>query len=257
MPPRGRHTTLARKDESYTALSDRPLHVLVFLLPLIALYEVGLAFFLSSPDGTFRETILAHNTLSRFFQTFGPGSLYLPGIALIVVLVVWHLIRRDRWSIRTSVLFGMAAESVLWMFPLLVFGLIMSMEAALATTGGSGDSWQAKATLSIGAGLYEELLFRLLMLTALHAILHDVLGMKDQPAAALAVVGSAVAFCMYHGVSPLDTAQLPRTIFYTVAGLYFGVVFLLRGFGIVVATHAFYDLMVLVVVPVLKGRAAG
>ncbi len=247
-------------DDSYGKLSVRPLHILVFLAPLMVLYEVGLVFYLSSADGSFRETIRAHETLSRFFEQFGQSSLYLPGIALTVVLIVWHLASRDPWRVRWGTVAGMGFESVLWMVPLLVFGLVMSMDldghpkpAMMAGAGMSGESWQARATLSVGAGLYEELLFRLLLVTGLHALFFDLLKLKETPACVLAVIGSAVAFTIYHDVSFFGGTPFHTVLFYTVAGGYFGVVFLLRGFGIVVGTHAAYDIMVLVVMPLLRG----
>lgn len=247
-------------DESYSKLSGRPLHILVFLAPLMVVYEVGLAFYLSSSDGSFRETIRAHQTLSRFFEQFGQTSLYLPGIALAVVLIVWHLTSRDRWRVRWGVAAGMGFESALWMVPLLVFGLVMSMDlnghdkaAMMSSAGMGGESWQARATLSVGAGLYEELLFRLLLVTGLHALFFDLLKIKETPACALAVIGSAVAFTLYHDVSYFGGTPFHTVLFYTVAGGYFGIVFLVRGFGIVVGTHAAYDIMVLVVMPLLRG----
>ncbi len=261
--PRQSAARLSMSDESYGKLSIRPLHILVFLAPLMVLYEIGLVVYLSSSDGTFRETIRAHETLSRFFEQFGQSSLYLPGIALAVVLIVWHIASRDRWKVRWGVAAGMGFESALWMVPLLVFGLVMSMDlnghpkpammpAGLAA-GFSGESWQARATLSVGAGLYEELLFRLLLVTGLHALFFDLLKLKETPACILAVVGSAVAFTIYHDVSYFGGTPFHTVLFYTVAGGYFGVVFLLRGFGIVVGTHAAYDIMVLVVMPLLRG----
>jgi hypothetical protein len=38
-------------------------------------------------------------------------------------------------------------------------------------------------------------------------------------------------------------------LFLTAAGLYFGMLYILRGFGITVGTHALYDVLVLVMLP--------
>jgi hypothetical protein len=236
------------------------LHVLAFLTPLIVMYEIGLLVYLSSADGSFRETISAHKSISgflaRFFTDYGAASLYLPGIAMAFVLVVWQVISRDRWRVRPGVLVGMTCESVIWMVPLLVFGLVLSMEAhragAVVPTP-MMQGWQANLTLSVGAGLYEELLFRLVLIAALHALFHDLLTLKEPLASGLAVVGSAITFALYHDLRGVDGVFLMhRFVFFAAAGAYFGVVFLLRGFGIVVGTHAAYDIMVLVVLPALR-----
>ena len=111
-------------------------------------------------------------------------------------------------------------------------------------------SWQAGAVFSIGAGIYEELVFRLLGIVAVHALLADVFRVKHKPAAAVAVAVSAVAFALYH---PFDTynplqwtsRDIGHFAFYTLAGLYFAAIYVYRGFGIVAATHAIYDVLVI------------
>lgn len=262
---------LLAAEARYAKDSARPLHILAFLLPLVVLYELGLVLFLSSPDGAFRETILAHKTLDRFFSQFGATKFYLPGIALVVVLLIWHVAKREPWKVRFSVLAGMAAESVLWMLPLLVLGMVLSMDLTRGVSGGGGgagavvpvamavaggeaaESWQAKVTLSIGAGLYEELLFRLVLVTGLHFVTFDLIRMKEPSASIIAVAGGAIAFAVYHNVSFMND-PVSASAFYVVAGLYFGLVFMLRGFGVVVGCHAAYDLMALVIIPILRAK---
>lgn len=268
-PSRRTYTTapMLVAEARYAKDSARPLHILAFLLPLVVLYELGLVLFLSSPDGAFRETILAHKTLDRFFSQFGATKFYLPGIALVVVLLIWHLTKREPWKVRLSVLVGMAAESVLWMLPLLVLGMVLSMDLTRGVSGGAGgvpaamvlaggdvaESWQAKVTLSIGAGLYEELLFRLVLVTGLHFVTFDIIRMKEPAASIIAVAGGAIAFAVYHNVSFVND-PVSASAFYVAAGLYFGLVFMLRGFGVVVGCHAAYDLMALVIIPVLRAK---
>lgn len=249
----------------YAKDSLKPLHILAFLLPLVVIYELGLVFFLSSPDGAFRETILAHKTLDRFFSQFGATKFYLPGIALVVVLLIWHIAKREPWKVRLSVLVGMAAESALWMLPLLVLGMVLSMDLTRGASGmptpaamslleggsAGAETWQAKVTLSIGAGLYEELLFRLVLVTAIHFVTFDLIRMREPAASVIAVAGGAIAFAVYHNVSFVND-PVSMSAFYLAAGLYFGLVFMLRGFGVVVGCHAVYDLMALVVIPMLR-----
>lgn len=242
--------------EDYPYLSTRPLHILVFLLPLVIAYEIGSAVFLAS-DAPGAQAIRAEKILSSFFQNFGVGGLYLPGILLVVVLFIWHLLNRDRWAVRASVPAIMLIESFFWTLPLLVLGqmvfrffqtppgLVSSAEAGQAALGEL--SRPALATISIGAGLYEELLFRLVLIAGVHAVAADLLRIKDGAAKAVAVFVSAVAFAFYHDLAlPSGGIDPSALAFYVLAGLYFGTVFVLRGFGIVVAVHTMYDLAVLV-----------
>ncbi|MFO0786943.1 MAG: CPBP family intramembrane glutamic endopeptidase [Phycisphaerales bacterium] len=258
--PSTAHAELSRSP-SYWTLSTSPLHVLVFLSPLIALYEFGSLYYLHNTSGAIR-TVGANDLLVRFFDLFGATGLHLPAITLVVVLLIWHILSKDSWKIRSDVLAGMALESCVLVLPLLVLGLVMHSQdekarlAALALENPVVDlrdsSWQARLTLSIGAGLYEELLFRLVMITGIHIFLADVFRVPKRTAAVVACLISAVAFALYHDISiaGLRTGTDIRPfLFLTAAGGYFAALFLMRGFGIVVAAHALYDIVVLVVMP--------
>lgn len=245
-------------ESGYFWFSTRPLHVLVFLVPLIVLYEVGSVMYLSDPAHGTMETIGARNILYRFFSAFGSATIYLPGVALVVVLAVWHLLERDRWRLYPKVLGGMALESVAWTLPLVVLGLLLSHSPAASVHPALGLAQQtgpevlaqfskpARLTLSIGAGLYEELLFRLILIVALHFVLVDLARVKERAAAVVAGVVSAIAFTAYHDITLADgTIHVRLAAFYLVAGLYFAMLFITRGFGIVVAAHALYDVVAL------------
>ncbi|MBX3380872.1 MAG: CPBP family intramembrane metalloprotease [Phycisphaeraceae bacterium] len=259
-PSSSKHHVDLHREPGYWRLSMSPLHILVFLLPLILVYEFGSFWYLQDATGVMR-TVSARNLLGRFFDVFGAPSFHLPAITLVVVLLLWHVLNRDSWRIRPGVLLGMALESCVLMIPLLVLGLIMNAKSqpgglvAMAVQQGPVDlralSWQERLTLSIGAGLYEELVFRLVLITGVHLILCDVLRVPRRTSAVIACVVSALAFALYHDVSMSGLrsgTNIASTIFLTTAGLYFAGLFLVRGFGIVVATHALYDIVVLVVI---------
>lgn len=226
--------------DSYWARSTQPLPVLLFLAPLIALYEIGSTLYLTDPDtGHVRETIRAHALFSRFFELFGVGGAMLPGVAMIVVLLLWHIMSRQSWRVRPQILLLMAAESAAWTLPLFVLGQAAELAALAAPAPSPDRSFGALATIAIGAGLYEELLFRMVAIAAVHFILVDLFNMKETPGRLGAIAIAAIAFAVYHD----DWSA--NLVFFLLAGLYFGGLYVYRGFGIVVATHAIYDLVVL------------
>jgi len=235
----------------YATASARPLHILVFLLPLMVLYELGSVFYLA---GAARgaDTIGARGILAAFFRTFGAASLHLPPIALGVVLLAWHILLSDPWRVRAKVLAGMWLESAMWALPLLVFSLVISRGNANPAFAGevhlSDFPWQARLTISLGAGIYEELLFRLVLITLLHFVFVDLLRVPERAALIAAAIVSATAFAAYHNITGQDgRIDLHLAIFFWVAGLYFAALFITRGFGIAVATHALYDMVALLV----------
>ncbi|MHC4993343.1 MAG: CPBP family glutamic-type intramembrane protease [Planctomycetota bacterium] len=236
-------------EAAYWSASRRPLQMLLFLLPLIVAYEAGLAWVLRTDSGV--VTNKAHESLLRFFEVMGvnaAGGLFLGGIVIIVVLLVWHLLNRDPWRLDWATAGFMAVESVLLTLPLLAVGLLVQRGLPAAAAGATPDLAQldlwSRMAISVGAGLYEELLFRMLLIAVVHTLLVDLFKLDDGIGTVAAIGVSAISFTVYH---PLGGAtgelSMSRLVFYLLAGIYFGVVYVLRGFGIVVAVHAFYDVL--------------
>jgi hypothetical protein len=260
----------AHHPDTYSRVSTRPVHILYFLLPLIALYELGSILYLSDSARNVREAVSAYLVLGQVFEAFGVFSFHLPAILVVAVLVVWAGFSRDRWAVQWRVLVCMFMESAVWTLPLLVLAMMLAPTKAPAAMGLAGMdppaladglaamSWQARLTLSVGAGIYEELLFRLVLITAIHFVLHDLAKLRSGTASVLAAIATAVLFAVYHraafggGPISLDAANWPLLGFYTAAGLFFAALFIVRGFGIVVGTHALYDVLVLVVMPGMR-----
>ena len=99
---------------------------------------------------------------------------------------------------------------------------------------------------SAGAGVYEEVLFRLLLMGGLVAILHGYLGGHESWVVPLAAIASALIFSYAHhgiGGEPWDAR-----IFWIRAamGVLLGVIFWARGLGIVVYTHTLYNVVLAV-----------
>lgn len=251
--------------QQYLETSKRPLQILAFLLPLIVAYEIGLALLLRSEHGVL--TNKAHETLLKFFAAFGvaPSSgFYLGGIAVVVVLLLWHVLARDAWRIDWPALGVMACESLLLALPLIALGQIvirvLAADVAFAPGGQSasleGLSLWSRISISIGAGLYEELMFRMLLIAVIHTLLVDVGKASSRLGATVAVIVAAAAFTAYHPLTgPDGVVSAQKVVFFLLAGLYFGAVYVVRGFGIVVAVHALYDILTVSLLSMSATRA--
>ena len=244
---RARKTPLPRG--GYLRLSRQPWHILCFLLPFIIAYEIGSAVFLAADSGEIVRTVSAQSLMARAFDAFGPLGIHVPAVVMVVVLFLWHLMVRDTWRIRLGVLLAMAAESALWTFPLLVLAALFDPTSFANTGDMNPQTWSlgARLTISVGAGLYEELLFRMVAIAAFHFVLVDLFHASNRVGSIAAVTLAAVSFGVYH--TGMNTIHPGWLLFYSAAGVYFGTVFMTRGFGIVVATHAIYDIIALVVMP--------
>ena len=235
----------------YLFLSTRPLHVLAFLSPLIAFYEIGSILYLSGISSG--VDVSARRLLRVFFEQFGAFSLHLPGIALAAVLLIWHVLERDRWKLSWKVLGLMFLESLVWTLPLLVLGLFFSHHGGRSLLASDSQvealSWQARLTLSLGAGIYEELLFRLIAIAAVHMVLVDLLKIPDRVGYAISALLASMAFAAYHDIWTPGGMNVGLALYCLVAGLYLSAVFVTRGFGLAVAAHAWYDVVALVLIP--------
>ncbi len=243
---------------SYFEDARTPLTMLVFLLPLVILYEIGAWRFLMGSDDAATWEVSAQRLLSSVFEVFGVAGLHLPALLIVVVLLTAHVLSRQPWSVKPSVLAGMAIESCALAIPLVLMAALLAPGFAAAALPAQSDitslGFGARTTISLGAGLYEEMLFRLIGITAAHFVLADLLRLGDRLATWIAILLCAFAFAAYHEIPSLQVGA-----FYVLAGVYFGAVYVFRGFGIVVACHAAYDLVALVIAPaaVAAGHASG
>jgi hypothetical protein len=243
------HSDPPLEDEAadrYWSVAKRPLQILIFLLPLVVIYEIGLAWQLRTERGI--TTNVAHESLLQFFASLGVGEgggLYLGGVVIVVVLFIWHVLAREPWRIDFRAAGLMAVESTALTLPLIVLGLLVQRGLAATVPAPvevelASLSMGTRLVISIGAGLYEELLFRMLLIAIIHTLLVDLAGLKN-------TIGVTVAVVPLHDAS--GAFSLQKVVFYFLAGLYLGAVYVGRGFGIVVAVHAIYDIVTVVVIP--------
>ena len=95
-----------------------------------------------------------------------------------------------------------------------------------------------------GAGIYEELLFRLILVPIAMAVVGLAIAPRRPKIIVVLVVTSAL-FSLAHYVGPHGEDFAVYTfVFRFIAGGIFALLFIFRGFGIAVGTHALYDIFV-------------
>lgn len=230
--------------DAYWDVTHRPLLCLIFLLPIVLAYEIGMALSYSDLPIEQRPALAAEQLLRWFFSLFGATGAYLPGAALVAVLLVWHIASHHPWKVPTQPLAGMAGESVLLAVPLLVLNHWLPSLRASTGSGGRLSTALDDLLLSIGAGIYEELVFRLIVISLTTLVLVDILGRKQIGGVALAVILSSLLFGLHH-YPPIgaDTWSTSEFAFRTAAGAYLAAVFVVRGFGLAVGCHIIYDVL--------------
>jgi hypothetical protein len=237
------------RTRSYWQLVRSPRYSLVFAFPLLVSYEL-LAFALSH-DALEGVRNGADVLLKSLFILLG-GRFGLVAFGLALIGTGGALVWRDRrragpWEGR--IFAGMALESTVYAF---LFGGVTSaltgllLNGSLAVVVGQGSIGRldlaTQLMVSLGAGIYEELLFRVLLVSFLARGAALLFGWRPLPAGVFAAGLGALIFAAFHYVGPYgDPPDLGSFVFRTVAGLLLSGLFLLRGFGITAWTHALYD----------------
>lgn len=233
--------------DSYLRATRHPRSCLIFLLPLLAVYEGGVIWLGGRQPETVRSG--ADSWVRWSFESIGIDPLYLPPLVIVAFFAVWCAIRRgDRPNQTLSVWVGMTLESVLFAF--ILWSCDHASWSAIAEgtlpLAASGEPTEALAqTVSyVGAGIYEEILFRLLLLQLLFRIIL-MTETSRFAAAGFAMLLSSLAFAAAHHVGGNGEAFVPEVFaFRAMAGIYFALLCQLRGFGVAAGTHAFYDVLV-------------
>jgi len=235
----------------YWSEARRPLACLLFLIPWIAIYEAGVLVLADTEPDRLRNG--ADYWMRSLLSGAGLGQFFLLPLLVIAVLLTWHLVRRHPWHVRLDTQLGMLAESFLLAVALIVVGQVHQL-LFVNLQPGTGETDARLLTLAtgsltqavsfIGAGVYEEVMFRLLLVPVAFCGFR-MLECPPRFAAAMAAVTTAFLFALAHHVGPAaDAFNLFAFTFRVAAGTFFAAVFFLRGFGITVGCHAAYDLLV-------------
>ncbi len=237
--------------QEYFTTSKQPRYSLLFAFPLLLLYEGFSALLSQSAVAGVRNG--ADVLLKTLFLTLGGRTGLLVFGVMLLGIGGWIVVkdhRRRAEPLNRRVFGGMLLES-------LILAALFGQTVALLTTWLLGGgltilSVQSQGTLatlpfstqivvSLGAGLYEELLFRVLLVSGLLA-LGLRLGWGRKVAVGVAVVASSLIFSAFHYIGPYgDQLTTPSFTFRAIAGVLLSGLYVFRGFGITAWTHALYD----------------
>jgi hypothetical protein len=228
----------------YIRLAAGAWHSLILVSALLLVFHVG--FVVCRPP----VSLLATRHLTHLLRFFGgTAQSLLAATAIVFILLGQQLMAKPRmWQIYPDVLLGMVVEGVLWMLPLLAVSSLTQRMLLQAGTHVAPTVMQ-RVVASLGAGIYEEFLFRLIGISLIGLLMVDMGKRPKRLAAAVAIAMTAIAFSLYHPQTlTSESFHLGSFIYFLLAGAYLGVVYVLRGFGVVVVTHATFNIMVLTVI---------
>jgi hypothetical protein len=219
--------------------------------PLVIAYEAGVLWLEGATPGSVRTG--ADTWMRQALASMGLADHWLLPLLLVLILLCWQVLTFYNWRFSPGILAGMVIESVVWAVVLLGisrlidfgFSYLEQTRAPLLAIDPAGAEPSITSLIGyMGAGVYEETLFRLMLVPVFFAALR-LMQMPQVLASALAVTGSALLFALaHHAGSPGEPFTWFAFVFRWMAGVFFAWVFVLRGFGIAVGTHTMYDILV-------------
>lgn len=231
----------------YFRATRGPWYSFLFALPVLVGYEV--LSFLIKPDWVNG----ADAVLTRFVSLVAPGvrDQALVWITLAAGVVCWRVDVQRRQKaggdgLRLSWFLGMLVESCVYA---VCFGTAVSavrdavpgLQASPPVTG-----VLERFTASLGAGIWEELLFRVILLGGLALLLVRGGKVPAFPAWLVATIFSSLVFSLFHYIGNMaDAFTIDSFLFRFVAGMLLATIYAARGLGVAVWTHAVYDILVM------------
>jgi membrane protease YdiL (CAAX protease family) len=165
------------------------------------------------------------------------------------------LILRHRQQFDPRLFLPVVLESAIYaltMGTLILYGMgLLGIHPTLAVGPPAATEQQlggplTRIALSFGAGVNEELVFRLILLTLLVALFQKVLRLRPWMAVALGFLISSALFSAAHHVIGGEPWRMDVFVYRLCCGLFFAALYQWRGFAVAVYTHALYDVWVMV-----------
>lgn len=231
----------------YLADTHNLLYSFLVSIPLFLLYEFLIV--VSQPSGDAIVRISVDVWIKSLFTYLGLNAMSFSLLLLLIIGSVILFRERERLkTVRFSYFPVLLLEAT---FYAIIVAIISQSLVSLLLNMAASDpinslSMTEKIALSLGAGLYEELFFRVILVTALIWVFTKMMGKKWAGVTA-AVVLSALLFSAVHYIGAMgDAFSLGSFLYRFLFGLILNGIYVWRGFGVAAWTHAIYDIMVIV-----------
>ena len=232
---------------------------LVLIFPLFLFYQLAVV---ELPD-VGNGADLISGLIARLSRSAGVNRLVLD-LALLVLFLLALLVMRKRQQFDTRLFVPVVIESAIYALlmgsvityvmnllgispQLAIHALANALIPFAATTAETVKQAGvlSRIAMSLGAGVNEELVFRLAMIPPLTWLLHEAMSIRRGISLALAFVISSLLFSAAHHVIGGEPWHLAPFVYRFFCGIIFALLFQFRGLAVAVYTHALYDVYVM------------
>ncbi len=174
----------------------------------------------------------------------GISGIYGIALLLLISIMVAFFINKDRFKelkIKKNYFILMMFESIFWSIILFV----ILVQGQLFLGKGTGKLLIHQIILSIGSGIFEEFIFRVILVSGLALIVGLFVKKQYLYRMLISIIIAAVIFSAFHFIGEYaDSPRISLFILRLSAGIILGYIYILRGFGIAAYSHSFYNLIV-------------
>lgn len=227
---------------SHYLTASRSIHYsLLLTLPLLLIYEWGIFFAFRSQHYEMRNSgeVLLRSVLDYLGlsdpQIMG-GVLF---VLFLVIMIRGYLTERNP-GYQANTFLIMLLEAPAWGVVLYV---LLEGFSRLPLQLLTLNEKFINIHLALGAGIFEELIFRMVLIGGLMVFLKLITDRRGVRLESLAILLAAVGFAAFHLI--VESFYVPLFMQRVLGGIFLGYVFQYRGYGIAVFTHVTYNLLVL------------
>jgi len=231
---------------SYAKETNTLLYSYLLSLPLLLLYEFLII--ISQPGQNLIVRISVDSWIKSLFTSIGLDAFSITlFIAALAGLGILYRDRKKLARLKKRYFLYLIIESMVYAI-LLAFIISYVVQSILLLDASGALSEMSKLqlfALSLGAGLYEELFFRVILISVLVFLISRVLSKKWLAYLVSALI-AAFLFSTVHYIGEFgDPFTIGSFLFRFLFGLALNGIYVLRGFGTAAWTHALYDLLVI------------
>ncbi len=225
-------------------------------LPLFVLYEILIVKY--NPSSSSMIRVGADIWVKQMLVSVGARDHIVMGLIILIIGVLIFFAERKKnitvkmhyfyWMLIESLFYSIFCALIVTKAVSVIFAHISGLTMVLLQTNPviGESSFGLQIALSIGAGLYEELFFRVILVSGLYFITSKFLILHKVSYLVAAVIASLIFSGVHYIGSFGDEFTLHSFMFRFLFGLVLNIVYILRGFGVAAWSHSIYDILVTV-----------
>ena len=236
--------------DNYFTYSKDILTSLVFIFPFLAIYEIISIFYFRGMTYQVRNS--ADVIFRQFFNLFGSFSGLIYGFSIFILLGIIFFLNKEnfiKFKIRFEYLFFMLFEGFL--LGILLIFLLNNISLFSISDIVYQDNLLLNLYLCIGAGIWEEALFRFFLFSFIYKFFSSSKNSDTFLSFYISVFLSSLLFSIFHYIgNSAEFFNIYTFLIRFAAGIFLSLLYYFRGFGIAVMTHISYD-FILVSLPLI------